>query len=291
MFTTGDGRTLGYDDFGDPGGRPVVYLHGTPDSRLARHPDDSLAAAAGVRLVAVDRPGYGDSSGVPGGAPQDALKQFAGDVAGLLDQLGIDRVAVLAWSGGALPALDLVHHLGARAERLTVVAGLVPREAYGDADVVAAAPGRVDLFGLADDVSPDQLGEMVAPMLAPYPCDEVLAAEHQRGQRDPATQAAVEQVPGAAEQMAAGLAAAVRNGLDGVALDVVTQNTLGTVVAPGGIECPVDLWYGTEDQLTPPAFGRWLDARLPECRLHIVEDAGHMLLLTHWAEILSSLVE
>ncbi|MDD9372374.1 MAG: hypothetical protein PV358_19790, partial [Acidimicrobiales bacterium] len=60
------GRTLTLDDVGDPGGVPVVFLHGTPDSRLARHPDDGVAAACGVRLLAVDRPGYGGTSPTPG---------------------------------------------------------------------------------------------------------------------------------------------------------------------------------------------------------------------------------
>ena len=45
------------DDVGDPAGTPVVYLHGGGDSRLSRHPDDSIAAALGVRLLAVDRCG------------------------------------------------------------------------------------------------------------------------------------------------------------------------------------------------------------------------------------------
>ena len=41
-----------FDDVGDPDGTPVVYLHGGGDSRLSRHPDDSIAAALGVRLLA-----------------------------------------------------------------------------------------------------------------------------------------------------------------------------------------------------------------------------------------------
>lgn len=282
--------TLGYDEFGDPGGRPVVYLHGTPDSRLARHPDDRLAAEAGVRLLAVDRPGYGDTSPTPAGvAPSDALKQFVADVDNLLDALGIEGVSVLAWSGGALAALSLAHHLGPRADRLAIVAGLVPREAYDDPDIRAAAPGRADLFALADDFPPDQLGEMVAPMLAPYPCDETLAREHQREQQGPAERAAVEQVPGAAEQLAAALAAAVRPGLDGVASDVITQNLPGTVPPPAEVACPVELWYGEDDQITPPAFGRWFQARFPRSELHLVQGASHLLLLTHWREILASL--
>ena len=45
------------DDVGDPAGTPVLYLHGGGDSRLSRHPDDSIASALGVRLLAVDRCG------------------------------------------------------------------------------------------------------------------------------------------------------------------------------------------------------------------------------------------
>ena len=91
-----DGRRLAYDDVGDPDGRPIVYLHGCPDSRLTRHPDDSIAARAGVRLIAVDRPGYGSSD-----PPADwTLESVAGDVAALVDHLGIDQCAALGWSSG-----------------------------------------------------------------------------------------------------------------------------------------------------------------------------------------------
>ena len=41
--TLADGRTLGFDDVGDPSGVAVLYAHGSPDSRRARHPDDGLA--------------------------------------------------------------------------------------------------------------------------------------------------------------------------------------------------------------------------------------------------------
>ncbi len=73
-----DGRLLAYDDLGDPAGVPVAYHHGTPDSRRARHPDDDLAAAAGVRLLAIDRPGIGGSSP----HPTRTLGSFADDLLG-----------------------------------------------------------------------------------------------------------------------------------------------------------------------------------------------------------------
>ena len=46
-------------------GPTVVFHHGTGDSRLARHPDESLTADAGVRLLTVDRPGVGASTRLP----------------------------------------------------------------------------------------------------------------------------------------------------------------------------------------------------------------------------------
>src|SRR4051812_14331667 len=96
-----DGRVLACDDVGDANGTVVLYVHGTPDSRLARHPDDDVAANLGVRLVAVDRPGFGHSSAHPTGTHGS----FADDVAHLAAALGIGQMAVLGWSAGALPSL------------------------------------------------------------------------------------------------------------------------------------------------------------------------------------------
>ena len=96
-----DGRRLAYDDVGDPLGAPVVYLHGCPDCRLTRPPDDAVAAGVGARVIAVDRPGYGSSDPDPHG-DDNAL---AADVIVLADELGVDRFAVLGWSSGGPSAL------------------------------------------------------------------------------------------------------------------------------------------------------------------------------------------
>ena len=95
-FATG-GRCA-FDDVGDPDGPPVVYVHGTPDSRRARHPDDGVARRAGIRVVALDRPGAGGSSPHRDGT----VASFADDVAELAAHLGVGRLAVLAWSAGAV---------------------------------------------------------------------------------------------------------------------------------------------------------------------------------------------
>lgn len=279
------GRTLTLDDAGDPDGVPVLFLHGTPDSRLARHPDDGLAEACGVRLLAVDRPGYGGTSPTAGPWSAGWPAAVSADVATALDNLGIERCAVLAWSGGALTGVALAATLPDRVAALGIVAGLVPRQAYDDAEVRAAGEARLGVIELADIVPPGDLGAEVAPMLAPFPCDLALATEHQAAERSATDAAELAAVPGGAEAMAAGLVEGVRPGLAGVAADIEAE-ARALEVDLGAIRGTVRLWYGGADAVTPAAFGRWYERHLPGAALTVVEDGGHYLALTCWAEML-----
>jgi pimeloyl-ACP methyl ester carboxylesterase len=151
------------DDVGDPDGVPLLYLHGTPDSRLARPADDAVAERTGVRLLALDRHGYGGSDPLPLGSPW--MEPLARDVTAVLDDSQVERVVLLAWSGGA--ALVLAASLPARVSSLGIVAGVVPREAYDDPVVRDAAAERLRTLELVDAVPPVDLSEAVAPCWRP----------------------------------------------------------------------------------------------------------------------------
>ena len=94
--STADGRTLAYCEWGDPQGAPVFSLHGTPGSRITRHPDNEVYRRAGVRCITYDRAGYGLSTRLHGRSTAHA----AADVAAIADALGIARFAVTGGSGG-----------------------------------------------------------------------------------------------------------------------------------------------------------------------------------------------
>lgn len=106
-----DGRLLGYAEYGDPGGPALFYFHGFPGSRLEARLGDAVAARNGVRLIALDRPGFGLSHFKPG----RTISEWPDDVVELADALGIDRFAVMGVSGGgpyvAACALKIPHRL------------------------------------------------------------------------------------------------------------------------------------------------------------------------------------
>src|SRR4051794_8100368 len=117
-----DGRSLCFAEWGDPAGFPVLTLHGTPGSRLNRHPDAEQYARAGARVITYDRPGYGGSTRRPGRSVVDCVE----DVAALADHLGLDRFAVTGGSGGGPHALAVAARLGDRVVRCRCVVGVAP---------------------------------------------------------------------------------------------------------------------------------------------------------------------
>lgn len=285
-FTLEDGRTVGFDDVGDPDGVPVLFVHGTPDSRRSRHPDDSLAGHLGVRLIALDRPGSGLSSPHRDGT----VGSFADDAVALADHLGVERWRLLGWSAGSTFALAVAARHPDRVEAVAVAAGLVPFDAFADPAVLEGADaGRRMMAELGAELGAPGFAQAVAPMLAPWPCDEALALEHVLEGSDPFRRAELESVPGALEAMAAGLVDAVRAGPEGIVRDLELQ-VKAPDVSWDGVTCPVDLFYGERDTTAPPAFGTWWAQHLSRAELTVVEGAGHLVALTAWDLILSTLL-
>jgi pimeloyl-ACP methyl ester carboxylesterase len=280
-----DGRALAVDDVGDPAGVPVVYLHGTPDSRLARHPDDEVAAAGGVRLVAVDRPGAGRSDPHPEGT----LASLGHDVGHLFDELGIERAALLGWSAGGLCALAVASVLGERVLAVGLVSTVPPVEAYDDPALVAAlGPSRRTFVELAAELAPADLAAEMVPYLVPHPLTPEVALAHvleSAGERGRAELAAVH---GAAERLAEALIEAVRGGETGLAHDLALQLEPGIDLT--AVTSPVRSFHGREDGVSPPEVGAWIATHVPHAVLDLVPDAGHHLIFPRWRGILRAVL-
>lgn len=273
------GRRVALDDRGDDDGSPVLYCHGSPDSRFARHPDDSLAAVARVRLLAADRPGIGHSDVDPDATPTSV----ADDLAAVLDHLGIERVGVLSWSTGAIHALAFAGTHPDRCRRVVLAAPLVPADAYDDPTVLDGSDDARRLFADAQrGMDPGEVGAELAAWLVPPGIDEPTARGMLAG-----TLTALADVPGAGEQLVAAVRASVVGGMAGVERDIAAQATrLGPLLDQ--ITAPVSVHVGRDDRVTPPAMAHWVGARLGATAV-VHPGIGHELAIRRWPHLLDEL--
>ncbi|KIH87669.1 alpha/beta hydrolase [Sporothrix brasiliensis 5110] len=134
--TLPDGRTLGFAEYGAPEGAPVLYFHGFPSNRLEGQAMDKSAKRHKVRLLCLDRPGYGLSTLQPGRRMLD----WPDDVMAFASTQNLSKFGVLGGSGGGpyvlacaskLPAGVLTHVGvmcgGGAFDRASRAAGVIPR--------------------------------------------------------------------------------------------------------------------------------------------------------------------
>ena len=240
-----------YDDVGDRAGAPVVYLHGGGDSRLSRHPDDSIAAELGVRLVAVDRCGPA--------APGRTLRSWAEETVSLVESLGIERFGVIGWSAGGPHALAVAAVAPVRVSRVALVASMPP------ADGIAVLPHDVQRL-------------MRVARFAPRLAARGLEAW---GRRPPPPTGN----PATDEAYARGRVESFRAG------GLWLARELAYLGRPWGFEldevrAPVTLWWGERDRVCPPSIADEYARRLPNATLRLVDDT-HQLLFSRWREILA----
>jgi pimeloyl-ACP methyl ester carboxylesterase len=268
-----NGRRIAVAEFGSPDGPVVVLLHRSPGSRLL-DPDPAATAAAGVRLVCVDRPGYGATDPVP--APTRAAA--ADDLEVVVAALGLDDVALVGWSGGGQFAVEAAARPGVRARSLTLLA--TPGPYY---EVPWAMPP--ELVELCDRVPEDPaagLGAVKDAMAWFAQAPEAAAL----GDPSPADAAARER-PGVADALVAMTVEAARQGAEGMAFDIVA-GSLRDPFPFDEIDVAVDLFGGDADLNVGLEHLDWWAARLSGAERHVLADTGHLLAVTHWAEVLDA---
>ncbi len=121
-YQLADDRTLGYAEYGDPQGTPFFYFHGWPSSRIefAGLNGDEIARQLNLRVIAVDRPGFGLSSY----QPHHKFTDWPADVSRLADHLGFERFAVVGYSASSPYTLACANRLSQRLTAVGVISGV-----------------------------------------------------------------------------------------------------------------------------------------------------------------------
>lgn len=277
-----NGRTLSYAEYGAPGGKAVLYFHGSPGSRLELglfENIDVLASRLNARLIAVDRPGFGQSTFQPGRKFVD----WPQDVSELADRLSLERFGVMSYSAGgpyaAVCALQLADRLSA--------AGLV------SSPCPFTVPGAMEGFGGSRYY---WLSAKIHPWLTEQMLKQAVKAPRNQ---PPAQQASMMAAEDYALFLEDGMyarfveltfAEATCGGARGPAYEATLYNK------PWGfrledIPMLVHLWHGDKDQNAPIGQGRYLARTIPQCAAKFYPGEGHFSLYFKYIEdILSTLV-
>jgi len=227
---------LAYDRRGK--GIPLVLLHGYPlDHHLW---DEVVPLLEGTfDLILPDLRGFGESTTVNTSYTMD---DYASDIAGLLDNLGIQKAAIVGHSMGGYAALAFARLYPQRVSAL----GLVSTQALAD-----PADRKEGRYKSATDVTENGIAGVVATMTPKFTSDErlqALAREMMERQKPAAYIGALKAM---AERMDATPLLAAFN-------------------------FPIVIVHGTADALIPIDRAREVKAAVPKAHLAELSDVGHM---------------
>lgn len=270
-------------DAGEVGaGRTVVFCHSAPGAGLF-DPDPAETEARGVTLVSVDRPGYGRSDPVHRGK-WATVWSAADDIAAVLDTLDGGPVGVVGWSAGGRVAMAVAARRPDLVDRVVVVATPAPDQEIPWIDpeqravldrlrTLRAEDAHAELEGRLRSIVPlDPFSPEALWLLAALTSDEPALAS-----------------PDVRARLGEMLRTAFAQGTAGLAADLAGYCLRPWGFEPDEVSAKTLLLYGARDPLAGPRHGRWWQSRLPDARLEVIPDAGHLVLLPMWPRILSHL--
>lgn len=264
-----EGRKLGFAEFGDPTGRTILWFHGTPGARR-QIPEDArvMAAANDLRIIGLDRPGIGLSTPHLYSSIYDSVP----DVEILLDQLEVERFAVVGLSGGGPYALAVAHAMPDRVTVAGILGGVAPH--VGEGHINGGLVGHLASvrFALPWVHLPlarlFQAAVAVAAPVGPQLLD-LYARFSPEGDR---------LVLARAEIKAMFLDDLITNSRHGMGAPL---NDLILFLRPWGfavsdIAVPVRWWHGDADNIVPFEHGKYVASLIPNAELYVRHGESHL---------------
>lgn len=283
-IAVGDDRQLGFAEFGDPHGRAIFWLHGTPGARRQIPTEARVYAEENhIRLIGIDRPGIGASTPYQ----YHAVVEFAEDLRTVADTLGIDKMAVIGLSGGGPYALACGAAMPDRVVAVGVLGGVAPTSGPDaiSGGVVALAPWVAPLLrvaGLPIRWAAVALVRMVRPLAEPavYMYARISPEGDRRLLVRPEFKAMFldDLLNGSRKQLSAPFADVIVFAKDwGFQLDEV--------------KIPVRWWHGDADHIVPFTHGQHVVSRLPDAELTTLSGESHLAGLGFAEQILRTMTE
>ncbi len=285
FFEGKNGLRLAYHEYGKPGGKPMLFMHGS-GSHLHASLWHKPAQEYGFHLVIPDRPGVGHSTFKPGWT----LQEYAAELVALADYLGFGEFAIAGISGGGPSLMAVAHDYPERLKCVIDLACAMPVytdkemiKSLGFADKMYAKLGAnlpLALFKFPFYLLNIMLGVMKSPasfanMFKSSLCtaDKALFAE-----------------PDFQYLIMEDFKELFRAGATGPAYDAQT-NYREWGFALEDIAKPIDVFHGVEDKFVPIKFSEYLAARAQNVTINRIDGVGHFYHIAYGYHILRQINE
>lgn len=283
-----DGRTLGYADFAPDAPNPVLWCHGGPGSRLEPKVAGEASGELGLRIVGIDRPGYGLSTPRPG----RSIEACVPDIIAVADHLGIDQFHIVGVSTGGAYALATAAIAPSRVLGVVACCALTDMR---EAEARASMTGDGAIANIWNSTTRDealafaieQFGEDGSAMFtrAAGAGEEALAI----GLSEADT--AMFMDPTFLSGMIEALPPMFAHGVQGYADDRLADGPGWGGFDVKTITCPVVVAHGTADTICPPINGETTAKLVPNAQLQWFEGDGHFSVVTHVPEVLVGMID
>ena len=276
-----DGRSLSFASFGDPAGRPVFYFHGFPGSRFEPQSNHEAYLKAGIRLLALDRPGMGESTR----KSKRKLLDWPDDVVEVAKILNLEKFSVLGVSGGGPYALACARAIPGYLDKVTVACGLGPMD----------APNATSGMMLSNRIL-FRYGRFFPPLLrlSVFLMVRQLSSKPVKGFEKfveglPEPDRLVLSEPEAQEFVLTSAVEGVCQG-GGPLLEEIRIYSKLWGFKLDDLNIPISLFQGEVDIDVPASMARYQAELIPDCELNLYPTDGHFsLLVNHIDEIIASL--
>lgn len=268
------GQRLCFAEYGDPQGVAVMFCHSVRGSRLEVPGGDSVLRDMHIRLIIVERPGYGESETLT----ERTVDDLAEDMRCLADHLELPQFHLLGYSLGGFLALHCAARLGDRVSRLGLVSSLAPPGGEAGKPLKGMMRLAVALADKAPGLAETVLDHMARTILK-NPRRHLGSSVDRKLLAEPDHQ----------ERYLLALRESCRQGSMGFVQDLqaVARTPLPE---PSSLTLPVYLWHGEQDGQVPADQAIQLDRWLTNSELTLLPDGGHFFIYSRWPQILASFV-
>jgi pimeloyl-ACP methyl ester carboxylesterase len=262
------GRALGYAEYGDPEGDPVLWFHGTPGARKQIPPDvPALSLEKRIRMIGVERPGTGFSTPYT----YERIIDWAADLRAFADGLELERFATVGLSGGGPYVLAACHQLPDRVTAGAVLGGIGPTRG------LEIAPGYTRLLPLLYPLLAATRAPLASLLTSAIRSLRQVASQGYDFYKNfisPPSDRAVLADPAMKAVFLYDLTTAVEGGLRAPISDIVLFGRhWGFLLRE--INVPVRFWHGDADRIVPLSHSEFMHALVHGSELVVSPGGGH----------------